>query len=192
VSLSERTYDAKLTDLLSTPRKLAETPLVADSDQPVLLESLGSHSDAVIDHNDRRVLFVQVCREKNLDGARPGIERVCDQLLDRFVRARVQTLGEEFDNPVAETDVDLVRLLSDCYESRFVRHVLRLSCCLARLGRAAFDAFRAIVRCFFFVNAFALAVSPLLPMLARNLGPQGRIAPCQVFKTRDGKQQLPE
>jgi hypothetical protein len=38
-----------------------------------------------------------------------------------------------------------------------------------RAFAAAFDAFRAIARCSFFDNAFALAVPPLLPMLAKYL-----------------------
>jgi hypothetical protein len=104
--------DAELTDLLSPLRKLTEPPLVADADKPVLFESLDSHSDAVIDDDDRRILFVQIGREKNLHSARAGVERVRNQLLDRFVRAGIQTLGEKLDDAVAETHVDLVRLIA--------------------------------------------------------------------------------
>jgi hypothetical protein len=43
-----------------------------------------------------------------------------------------------------------------------------------RAFAAAFDALSAIARCSFFVNTFALAVPPLLPMLAKYLDSSAR------------------
>src|ERR1035441_7677079 len=115
--------DSKLAYLLPPTRKFVTEPtLVADPDEPMLLESLNAHALAIVDDNNGGVLVVQIRGKNNLDSLGAGVEGVRDELFNSLVRAGVQAFRKQFDNSVAEADINLVRRVANRHKAWFVRH----------------------------------------------------------------------
>lgn len=64
-------------------------------------EASAEGNDSIIDHGNRSVLVVHITREDYLNGLGTGIKRVGDELFHRLVRAGIEPLREQLDNPVA-------------------------------------------------------------------------------------------
>ena len=65
------------------------------------------------------------------------VEGIGNELLDGLVRARVKPSGEQLDDSVAEADLNIVGLIADSCEGRFVRHgstVIVYRCWVLALG----------------------------------------------------------
>ena len=114
---------SELADLLPPPREFVpEATLITDSDQPVLLESFNAHALAVINDDNRGILVVQIGGKDNLDGLRTGVEGIDHKFFNGLVRAGVQAFRKKLDNPIAKTDVNLVRRAANRNKSGFVGH----------------------------------------------------------------------
>ena len=52
----------------------------------------------------------------------PCVEGIGNELLDGLVRARIEALGEQLYDSVAETNVNIAGLIADSSEGRFIGH----------------------------------------------------------------------
>ena len=109
-NIGRKLADAELPDLPPTLWKRGKVSLVALPNQPMPLQALRIHPLAIIENTNCRHLIVKVCREKNSDLERSGVERVRHKLFDCLVRAGIQPRRKEVENLVAQTDVDIVGL----------------------------------------------------------------------------------
>ncbi len=59
---------------------------------------------------------METAGKNHLYRLRAGVESVGYEFLNRFVGASVQTFRKQLDNPVAQADIDLIRLVTYRYK----------------------------------------------------------------------------